>query len=178
MKIGEAWQTYSVRLEELWKQKRALLKEQKELSGVADKKSEYDTVTIELTEVNEQYDAVHNFTEYLFQMKTELHNAAVAQQQGETLSEAAKDVSKCLEIARRIAAGGKVPAEDVKKLMEYNSQLYMQAMNAAAMNKHKSNKVYESLWEKEDNAANNKDVDVDAEIDGMDLSIEVPETLN
>ena len=172
MKIGEAWQTYSNRLDDLWNQKRELLKQQKDLSGVADKVLEYDTVTIELTEVNEQYDAVHDFTEYLFLMKTELHNAAVAEQQGEVLSKAVKDVSKCMEIARRIASGGKVPAEDVKKLMEYNAQLYMQAMNAAVMNKHKSNKEYESLWEEEDNDTISEDMN--AEIDGMELPIEVP----
>jgi hypothetical protein len=175
MKIGEAWQTYSGQLEDLWEQKRTLLKQQKDLTGIAEKKSEYDMVTVQLTEVNEQYDVVHDFTEKLFQIKTGLHNAAVAKQQGETLSKATEDASKCIEIARRIASGGKVPAEDVKKLMEYNPQMYMQALNARAMNKHKSNKEYESLWEEEDSGTKSQNMDVDAEIDGMELPIDVPE---
>lgn len=173
MKIGEAWQTYSVQNNDLWEQKRTLMKQQKNLTGVSGKESELDTVTIELANVDEKYNAVHGFMENLLQMKTEHHNAAVSEQQGEAWAKAAEDASKCMEIARRIASGGKVPPADAEKLMKFNPQMYMQALNAAAMNEHKSHKEYESMWEDEE-GNENQNIDVDAEIDNMECSIEAP----
>ena len=175
MKIGEAWQTYSAQVNDLWERKRALLKQQKGLHGAAGKEAEYDTVTIRLSEIDERYQETQNFMNMLLEMKTALHNEAVAKQQGEALSKEAENVSKCIETARRIASGGKVPEEDVKRLMEYNPQMYIQALNAAVMNEYKSRKEYDSLWEEEDGAKEYHDVD--AEIDEMTLNMEVPETV-
>lgn len=173
MKIGEATQTYSDRINELWERKRALLKQQNELSNDPDKKEELDSVTLELQDVDSKYDVVADFMEKLIATKTGLHNAEVAKQQGDAWAEATEDASKCMEIARRIAEGGKVPAKDAEKLMKFNPQMYMQALNAAAMNKNKSNKEYDSLWEDEDSPTEN--TDIDADIDNMELSIDPPD---
>ena len=62
-------------------------------------------------------------------------NAAVAEQQGEAMGKAAEDESKMLEIARRIAKGGIVPAKDEKALAEYNIDLYQMSKQAGAMAK-------------------------------------------
>lgn len=173
MKIGEATQTYSEQINNLWERKKELVKQQKELSNDPDKKTELDTVTIELQDVDNQYDAVADFMEKLMNAKTGMHNAEVAKQQGDAWAEAAEDVSKCMEIARRIAEGGKVPAKDAKKLMEFNPQMYMQALNAAAMNKNKSNKEYDSLWGDDD--VPDENTDIDSEIDNMELSVDPPD---
>ena len=53
---------------------------------------------------------------------------AVAQQQGETLASAYKDMSEAIKIAAKISSGGKVSSSDMKKLMEINPQLYAMAM--------------------------------------------------
>lgn len=57
------------------------------------------------------------------------------------------DDAKMLEIARRIAAGDKVPAKDERKLMEYNSKLYQAAKSAAMLNANKKHKKYKSLFD-------------------------------
>lgn len=61
------------------------------------------------------------------------------------------DMAKMMEIARRIAQGGKVPPLDEKKLMEYSSEMYQMAKQAAMMSQNKEHKQYESLFEDEEN---------------------------
>lgn len=65
-------------------------------------------------------------------------------------AEAFEDMGKLMEIARRIANGDRVPAEDEKKLMEFNADLYQAAKAAAIVNADKKHKDYDSMFEEEE----------------------------
>ena len=79
------------------------------------------------------------------------------QEQLESAKDAAKaaaegmeDMAKLLEIARRIARGDHVPANDEKKLAEYSSDLYQTAKAAAALHANEKHKKQDSLFEEEE----------------------------
>lgn len=155
MKIAEAKKIYSSQLDTLWKRKRELTKMLKadaanEVDGL-----KYDKVELsqELSQVEKQYNQTQALMERIYQKETGVHNAAVAKQQGETISQAMDDMAKCLEIARRISSGGKVPPADEKKLMEYSHELYMAAKNMAMTSAQKKEKKYDSLLEEEEGKA-------------------------
>ena len=59
-------------------------------------------------------------------------------------------MAKCLEIARRISRGDHVPAQDEKKLMDFNMDIYKMAKEMAAVNMDKDAKEWESLWGEEE----------------------------
>ncbi len=63
--------------------------------------------------------------------------------------DAAMDLAKIMEIARRISNGHKVPASDEKKLLEHNFKLYMAAKNAAVLNAQKKRKKYKALFDED-----------------------------
>jgi len=148
MKISAAKQAYSAQLNTLWDKKRALTKriEEQEQSGEI-----FDQVEIrrELSQVESQYKATQNVMESILAQDTAIQNRESAKQQGEALSKAADEMMKMMEIYRRIASGGKVPAKDEYKLMEYNHELYM-AAKAAAMLHRDEDKEYDSLWDDEE----------------------------
>jgi len=50
-------------------------------------------------------------------------DARAVEEGGEALEEAAVDLAKIMEVARRIAKGAKVPSSDERKLMEYSMEL-------------------------------------------------------
>lgn len=166
MKIGEAWQKYSAQLDSLRYQKSILSQKQKELEDKPDKQGEYDTLACQLEEISKQYDAVHEFMGQLSERKMNLYNIEAAKRQSEAEKDASEEMLKCLEIYRRIASGGKVPASDEKKLMEYSSEMYMMAKNAAMMAK-RSGKEYDSLWDDEEETE--QEMDIDEQIDEMEL---------
>lgn len=84
-----------------------------------------DDVKNQLTAIDKQAqaDRLTAFNQYIME-----HEMAVAQQQGETLASAYKDMSEAIKIAAKISSGGKVSSSDMKKLMEINPQLYAMAM--------------------------------------------------
>ncbi|MCI8327886.1 MAG: hypothetical protein HFI37_08980 [Lachnospiraceae bacterium] len=90
--------------------------------------------------------------EQAFAQHTLWHNLTVAQQQAETLQKAADDALKMMEIARRIAQGGKVPAKDEQKLMQHDPDLYMMAKTSAMT--AKEHKKYDSLFQDENHKNN------------------------
>lgn len=76
------------------------------------------------------------------------------QEQAESAKQAGdgiEDMSKMMEIARRIARGDKVPGTDERKLMEYNADLYQAAKAAAILNADRKHKKYKSLFRDEEN---------------------------
>lgn len=84
------------------------------------------------------------------------------EEQADASDEAAnqfKDMTKMMEIARRIANGDKVPGKDEQKLMEYNSKLYQSAKQAAIMNQNKKHKTYKSMFEDEEDADKREQLD-------------------
>ena len=96
--------------------------------------------------------------EKITMMNTLIHNANVAKQQGDAMEEAVLTEVKAMEIARRIAKGGKVPIQDEKLLMEYNKDLYMMSKQAALL--AKEHEEYDSLVD-EDSKKDKKEYDVD-----------------
>ncbi len=171
MKIKEARQAYTAQLEVLRNRQRKLLKAREENdaqfkyssqeevwnggSGVVlELSEEYRKRSRELQEqidkVKEQIEEHIKLRDQVIQLETGIANAESAKQQGEAMKEYGEEVAKCLEIARRIANGDKVPASDEKKLMDFNMEIYQTAKQMAAMNMDKKHKEYESLWEEEE----------------------------
>lgn len=67
-----------------------------------------------------------------------------------------RDFAKIMEIARRISRGDRVPAQDEKKLMEFDGDLYQAAKAAALVNANKKHKRHKSLFGDEDDDQRNK----------------------
>lgn len=184
MKIGEARQIYSVQLNKYWDQKQSLAKQKKELeeknSSTPNGKElfSHEMVTMELSydAVSEKYEEYHKFMEQVMDIHNGLYNAEVSNQQSKTMSEYTQDVAKIMEVARRIAKGGKVPAADEKKLMEYSMAMYMSAKNMAMMNKMKDKEQYASLWDDEKDTGKNPDPNEVA--DNEELNIDAPEIVD
>ena len=176
MTIKEARKAYTAQLDVLRNRQRKLLKEQEE----NDRKFQYSSkeeawnggsgVVIELSEeyrkraqelqekidqVKEQIEEHVKLRDEVIGMEVGIANAEVAKQQGEAMQEYGEEVAKCLEIARRIANGDKVPASDEKKLMDFNMEVYIAAKNMAVMNADKEHKEYDSMWGEEEEKGEN-----------------------
>ncbi|MCI8408318.1 MAG: hypothetical protein HFJ09_03475 [Lachnospiraceae bacterium] len=180
MKIGEARKIYSSQLQTLREQRRVLqeaIKEKQEMSkdkgtsnesGVILDLSDYSS---ELDKkIKETEDYLHHLTLY----SVAVHNKEVAKQQGETMAKEADDMAKCMEIARRLSKGDKVPIRDEQKLIEFNPEIYAVAKNAGAIARNKERKEHKSLWEEEEQS-NTKQKDIDDKIKDMDVPMEGPE---
>lgn len=181
MKIGEARRIYSAQLQKYWHQRQSLVKQKKALEEKSNASSNgkelfsQEAATLELSyhAVTEKYEEYQDFMEKVMDIHTGLYNVEVSKQQSEAMSEEAQDVAKIMEVARRIARGGKVPAADEKKLMEYNMEMYLSAKNIAMMNKLKKKEEYDSLWEDEKDTGENPDPEAVA--DNAELSISAPQ---
>lgn len=171
MKIAEARSAYATQLSvqrgqraQLLKQKEKLEQEKTNRLG-AGSETGGNGVSLELsdeylkrfTELQEQIDTLtdqikknEKSLDDVIEMEVGIANSEVAKQQGDAMEEAAKDMAKCLEIARRISRGDKVLARDEQKLMEFNMEIYQMAKNMATMNMNKKHKEWESLWEDEE----------------------------
>ena len=156
MKIQDAKQMYAAQMDTLWAKKRDLAQALKncEQGGNA---ANVDRVEIsrELSAVDAQYDEVRGVMERIIAQETAIHNAEVAKQQGDALSDAAKMLGKMLEIYHRIASGGQVPQEDERQLMEYSHELYMAAKTAAMLQEGDGEK-YDSLFDDEEEKGSEK----------------------
>lgn len=167
MKIGEARQIYSAQIKEFQQQKIALAKQKKDLehkmSILPDGKEQYanEAATLELSynAVSEKYEEYRNFMEKIMEQHTLLFNAEATKQQGEAMEDAAQDLIKIMEVARRIGRGDIVPASDEQKLMEYSMELYMSAKNMAMLSelRDKDKEKHDSLWDDEEDKPNNPD---------------------
>ena len=114
-------------------------------------------MTLELSEdvrnaIQEADNRQFQDNEAVMLFNTAVYNANVAEQQGDTMKQLIKDQAKALEIARRIASGGQVPMQDEKALMEYSSELYQMAKQAAIM--AKEHQKYDTLMEESEETQN------------------------
>ena len=149
MKIQDAKKAYAARMDTLWTRKRALSQTLKNCGQGGAPNVDRVEISRELSAVDAQYNEAQSVMESITARETAIHNAEVAKQQGNTLSKAAKELGKMLEIYRRIASGGQVPPKDEQRLMEYNHELYM-AAKTAAMPQEGEGKKYDSLFEDEE----------------------------
>lgn len=181
MKIGDARRIYGTQLNELRQRQQELLKLQKEQQkngGVHFTDEEREGVILELSAVQKEYDVAQECMNKLIDYSVALHNAEVVRRQGEAMEDMSDEMAKCMEIARRLANGDKVPAKDEKKLMEFNFKLYMASKNAGAIRQNEKQKKYKSLWEdEEENSRGIPDIeyieDIEEKIDGMDVPMEL-----
>ena len=184
MKIGEARQIYSAQLRSYREQKLSLAKQRKDLekkiNATPNGKELYEKegVALELSynAVSEKYDEYQSFMEKLIELHTAYFNAEATKQQGEAMSEYAEDVSKLMEVARRIANGDRVPAYDEQKLMEFSMELYMSAKNLSILNENKEKDEFDSLWKDEDEKTQNPDPSEVA--DSRELSLDAPDIVD
>ena len=100
-------------------------------------------------------------------------NSVVAKQQGEAMKEYGEEMAKCLEIARRISRGDRVPAQDEKKLMEFNMDIYKMAKNMAAINMNQEHEDWDSLWGDEEEKKEYEDPREVSE--NAEANVEMPE---
>lgn len=151
MKIQDAKQMYSTRLDTLRDKRQTLSKllKDQEKSGLIAEAFDRVEISKELSEVDAQYEAVSKVMEGINATESMIHDVESSKQQNEALAKAAEDMMKIMEVYRRIASGAKVPSKDEKKLMEYDFKLYMAAKQAALIAKQ-NDEEYDSLWEDEE----------------------------
>ncbi len=172
MKIGEARSVYSAQINELRNRKNELLKQKK----AAEEKGDSEvgqSILLELEALTKEHDKMSSFMENFLSYQNNLYNMEAARQQGDAMADAAQDMVKCIEIARRISNGDKVPSSDEEKLMNFSMEMYMMAKNAAMLNRDKEGKEYDSLWEDEDESENKQTAD--EIVDDMECSMEPPD---
>ena len=162
MKISEAASMYRVQLSQQRSQRKELLNQKEKLEKQAQSaKKSSAGVTLELSdeykkrmqELEEKIDILNGEIKEnekgldgIIEREVGIFNAENSRQQADAMKKYAEDMAKCLEIARRISNGDKVPATDEKKLMDFNMEIYMAAKNMAVMNMDKKHKEYDSLW--------------------------------
>lgn len=164
MKIGEAQKAYRQQLSLLRGQKSDFVKQREEnrkKMEEAQKKSEEQGVTFELSEaylqrekelqekideLSGQIKSSEKTLDDLIEQEVGIFNSIASEQQGDAMKEYGEEMAKCLEIARRISRGDRVPAQDEKKLMDFNMEIYQMAKEMAAMNMDKKHEEWDSLW--------------------------------
>ena len=177
MKIRDARQIYVQQQNTLSEQKKILEKKLKEEGNKLT--DEERGVILELSnQISEAYDTTHDFLESLSLQSTLMYNAEVSKQQGEATKDAMDDMAKCMEIARRISKGDKVPAYDEKKLLEYSFELYMSAKNAAMLQTEKSKKSHKSLWEEEEENTRTEPENIEEKVANAEAFAPAPEIVN
>lgn len=171
MKIGEARELYSTQVKQLQERRSELLKQKKEIDEGKNTSLDREGVILELSDVEAKYDAARKFMEKFMEYKMNLENAESNRQQGKAMEKAAIDMAKCIETARRISKGAKVPASDEQKLLEFSMEMYLAAKSAAMMVKD-SDEEYDSLWEDEEDEEETQSAS--EKVDGMECVMEMP----
>lgn len=183
MKIGEAQKLYRAQRSELINQRKVLIKQKEELDNKlnatvdAESKAIYanEAAALELSigAVNEKFDENQDVLDRLTQQYVAVFNMEVSKQQSDTMKDAALEMSKIMEVVRRIGKGAKVPATDEKKVMDYSMELYMSAKNLAMLNKlnGKKKEKYDSLWDDEEEK---KEYDPEGKAENAETSIAAP----
>ncbi len=156
MKIGEAQKLYRQQLSFLRGQKNDYVKQQKENrekmeQGVTFTFSEAylereKELQEKIDELSGQIKNNEKTLDDLIDQEVGIFNSIASKQQADAMKEYGEEMAKCMEIARRISRGDHVPAQDEKKLMDFNMEIYQMAKEMAAMNMEGEHKEWESLW--------------------------------
>ncbi len=175
MKIGEASRVYSARIKALNEQRSALYEQKKALEDgkieMTDEEIAQLGKAIDRVEIN--YDNTSKIMESINTQRMFLQSAESAERQGKTAAKHAEDYSKCLEVARRIARGDKVPPKDEHKLLEFSAEMYQMAKTMAAAARNEKAKNHKSLWKDEDENRQ-PESSVDEAVDDMECGIFMP----
>lgn len=180
MRLVEAQQAYRAQRQELIDQRRELLNRRKALerkmnttvNGQELFAEEAATLELSIDANREKFDENVKILDKLAEQEVAVWNAEASRQQADAMSDYAIDLAKIMEVARRISNGGKVPAGDEQKLMDYSMELYMAAKNAAMMNELKEKREkYDSLWDDEDEEQTEYDPRGKAENSEVDIAL-------
>ena len=184
MRLIEAQQAYRIQRQELIDQRRELLNRQKTLErkmnitegGRELFAEEAATLELSINANKEKFEQNLKVLDSLAEQEALVWNAEVCRQQSDAMSDYAVDMAKIMEVARRISSGGRVPATDEQKLMEYSMELYMAAKNLVMINKmnKKKKEEYASLWGDEEEK---KEYDPEGKAENAETSVEAPEDL-
>lgn len=148
MKVGEARGIYSSVLKSYNQQKFKLSKQRNELKermeSTPDGKTLYAdeaaTLDLQYNAVAEKQDEYQDYVDQLMEQWESKFNSVAAKQQDEAAKDYSEEMGKIMTVARRIMHGDIVPAQDEKKLMEFDKDLYMMAKNAGMMARWKNAK--------------------------------------
>lgn len=186
MKVHEAQKLYRAQRATIIDRRRKLVKKKEELDKKvktafdSEKREVYanEAATLELTigALNEKFDENQEVLDRLTQQYVSVFNAEVSKQQKDAMEDAALEMGKIMETARRIGKGARVPATDEKKVMDYSMELYLAAKNLALLNKMKDKKKeeYDSLWGDEEEK---QEYDPEGKAENADTSVGAPEDL-
>lgn len=186
MKVGEAQKLYRAQRATIIDRRRKLVKKKEEIDNKIkttfdlDKREIYanEAATLELSigALNEKFDENQEVLDRLTDQYVSVFNAEVSKQQKDAMEDAAMEMSKILETARRIGKGARVPATDEKKVMEYSMDLYLAAKNLAMLNKmnQKKKDKYDSLWGDEEDK---QEYDPEGKAENAETSVGMPEDL-
>lgn len=186
MKVAEAQKLYRAQRATIIDRRRKLVKKKEELDKKvkttfdSEKREIYanEAATLELSigALNEKFDENQEVLDRLTNQYVSVFNAEVSKQQKDAMEDAAVEMSKIMETARRIGKGARVPATDEKKVMEYSMDLYLAAKNLAMLNKmnQKKKEKYDSLWGDEEEK---KEYDPEGKAENADTSVGAPEDL-
>ncbi len=174
MKIGEARQVYSARIKALNEQRNFLYEQKKALED-----GKIEMTDEEVSELGKAIDRVElkhdNASKIMESINTQrmfLQNAEGVERQCKTAAKQAEDYSKCLEVARRIARGDKVPPKDEHKLLKFSAEMYQTAKMMAAAARNEKAKKHKSLWKNEDENQQ-PERPIDEVVDDMECGISI-----
>lgn len=186
MKVGEAQKLYRAQRATIIDRRKKLVKKKEEVDNKlkitfdSEKKEIYanEAATLELSinALNEKFDENQEVLDRLTNQYVSVFNAEVSKQQKDAMEDAAVEMSRIMETARRIGKGARVPASDEKKVMEYSMELYLAAKNLAMLNKmnQKKKEKYDSLWDDEEEK---QEYDPEGKAENAETSVGMPEDL-
>lgn len=156
MTVGEVRKTYSVQLKSYNIQKNNLAQQRAALNEKI-KKTENGSVvyaneaaTLELTynAVAKKQNEYQNYMEQLMEQWETKFNEVATRENAEAEKEGFEELSKIMEVVRRMAKGDNVPQGDEKKVMEYDKDMYQMAKSAqmVAKMRKKDREDHDSLW--------------------------------
>ena len=172
MKIGEAREVYSARIRALNEQRAALYEQKKALEDgkIEMTDEEISALGKAIDRVEFDREKASEVLDGLNMKRMFLQYAESTKRSGEAAAKAANDYSKCLEVARRIARGDKVPPKDEQKLLEFSTVMYQTSKNMAAAAHNEKVKKHKSLWGNEDDNRQPQE-SVDETVDNMESGI-------
>lgn len=180
MKIADAFQIYRGYRQELVDQTRSLVQqrnkaeEKARITGSREDAELAATLELSIQDTQNKFDANQKVLDALTEQWCAVANAESARQQADAGADYAVEMSKIMEVARRISNGDIVPWTDEKKLMDYSDELYQAAKAAAILHEmDEKRKKHKSLWEEEEEKETQPDpMDV---ADNAEAAVELPD---
>jgi len=147
---GKQIRKYTMRMSEVRYEKESLAKimeEEPEKAVIL--KEDYDRLELSYQALSKKHKEYCDYTAMVTELQASLQNIQAAKNEADAYAKESEEMSKCMQVAIRYGKGDRVPAKDLKKLMEKFPELYTMAEQMRMMSK-KTKKKHKSLWEDED----------------------------